>query len=390
MVTSQEKKRPVLICWFDALPRASAGSFHYLESAWKQKVIFLVMHDMDEAHRKIGWKDHIYPNEVIVLSRESNPDQKVQSLLAKYPDAIHYMNGFRSATRKYLYDFLLPNKCLPLIVWSEIPCLMNPAHGSRINWFRYLVFAIYYRYLAIRYNGRLKAYMPLGHAGVERFVQWGWNKEKLFPSMYCPMLPEQLPVKPRYRLGDKIRFAYFGRFSKLKGVNFLPSVFDRFKSENWTLDLYGANGNYEEELIRWAGQRKQVTYCGTCSSDEVISRISNYDVVIVPSRYEGWNLLPNESFWAGVGVIASDATISHELITASGGGIVFKAGKISEFHRAIEQVLNNPELINIWHERILSYRTRIHPEQVAGYWADVLDYLCVNTERKRPECPWYP
>lgn len=64
----------------------------------------LVMHDMDEAHRKIGWKDHIYPNEVIVLSRESNPDQKVQSLLAKYPDAIHYMNGFRSATRKYLYD----------------------------------------------------------------------------------------------------------------------------------------------------------------------------------------------------------------------------------------------------------------------------------------------
>ena len=110
MVTSQEKKRPVLICWFDALPRASAGSFHYLESAWKQKVIFLVMHDMDEAHRKIGWKDHIYPNEVIVLSRESNPDQKVQSLLAKYPDAIHYMNGFRSATRKYLYDFLLPNK----------------------------------------------------------------------------------------------------------------------------------------------------------------------------------------------------------------------------------------------------------------------------------------
>ena len=390
MVTSQEKKRPVLICWFDALPRASAGSFHYLESAWKQKVIFLVMHDMDEAHRKIGWKDHIYPNEVIVLSRESNPDQKVQSLLAKYPDAIHYMNGFRSESRPYLFRYLLTDRKYKLVLWSEIPNLISPAQGKRGSWLRLWGIYLLYSLFTLRYQKRIAGYMPLGQVGVKLFKRFGWNEKKLFPSMYCPLNLGETQKKKPWLPGARVRFAYFGRFSRVKGVDMLPTVFSNLGQQNWSLDLFGANGNFETELIKWAETEKRVRYCGTCPSDEVISHITDYDVIVVPSRYEGWNLLPNESFLASVGVIASDATVSHELIEASGGGIVFSAGKVGEFQKAVEQVLTNPELINIWHERVSNYQPRILPQRIAEYWVDVLDYLCVNTERKRPECPWYP
>lgn len=377
-----------LICWYGTPPQVSAGGAVASAKQWPGKVVFLCDRPLSAFRKEVGWEDCEYPGvEMIYLSESSDPEQCVRQLVAKNPNAIHLYSGMicQGKSWRYLETYVMMEADTPIILASELPGIWG-------NWYhqllRYLFLGVKNRKIVKKYGHRINALLPYGLTGVKKFHHYGWPREKLFPYMYCPRFAF-LPSPPNH--DGPVRFVYIGRFRfSTKGVDLLMKAFDALSGKNWTLDLVGGHGEQRRQVIKWAERHPQVTFKGFCPSHEIIGLLQKYDVAIVPSRFDGWNPIPNEAAAAGIGVIASDAAVSDEITTASQAGIVFRAGDAIALQHCIEQVLEQPELCETWKQKICAYRKKIAPETVGSYLNEILQYVAdgYDNTSSRPQCPW--
>ena len=378
-----------LICWYGTPPQVSAGGAAASAKQWPGKVVFLCDRPLNDFRKTVGWEDCQYPGvELVYLSLLNDPEQYIQQLVARHPQAIHLYSGimYQGKSWRYLEKYVMPQNNTPIVLASELPGIWG-------NWYhkllRYLFLEIKNRRIVKKYGSRINALLPYGMTGVKKFHSYGWPGEKLFPYMYCPRFVF-LPSPPSH--GGAIRFIYIGRFRfSTKGVDLLMKAFGALSGKNWTLDLVGGHGEQRKQVIAWAEKHPQVTFKGFCPSHEIPKLLQNYDVAIVPSRFDGWNPIPNEAAAAGIGVIVSDAAVSDEITAASQAGMVFPAGDRIALQRCLEQVLEHPELCELWKKNICDYRDRIAPKTVGKYLNEILQYVASSNDGNsmpRPQCPW--
>lgn len=380
-------KRPPLVFWFDAPPRAGAGSFKYVTENWGNDVYYFCFSQLRIERRTGGWQEANHGKaRVIILDKLTNPDLYLTKFFNRNSEAIHVFNGFRSKTSKYLIKYINIIKNPKIIVWSERPGV----YGNKLEIFlKKFYHPLIYNYYYYKYSKQISALMPLGKLGVEVFSKFGWKKSLMFPFMYDP--PEQKGVKTsnNWNKSETVKFLYVGRFARsTKGIDILIKSFTNLDKSNYKLNLVGGYGEFKDKTIEWAENTKNVEFIGTWPSDKVTENISDYDVVVVPSRFDGWNVVINEALRANVGVIASNETVSHELITASKAGAVVRAGDVDELRTVIESVLNKPEIVNIWKDRAKEYSVKIQSDVVGAYLIDVLDHVFIMNHNEKPSSPW--
>jgi glycosyltransferase involved in cell wall biosynthesis len=229
----------------------------------------------------------------------------------------------------------------------------------------------------------------MGKLGLEICAHYGWKRDIMFPFMYNPVIFIKKDAAIRETVQDgKIRFLYVGRFYfKTKGIDILMKATEMLKG-NWQLDLVGGYGKDKEKVINWVKKQRNVDFIGSWQSQDVCTNMMGYDVIVVPSRCDGWNLLANEAIYAGIGTIITDKATSDELISTSGAGMVVPADNPKAMAKAMQQVIDNPDLAKQWKENTENYRDRTLPKTVGEYFMDVLDYTFYNYGQNRPRCPW--
>lgn len=179
-----------------------------------------------------------------------------------------------------------------------------------------------------------------------------------------------------------------GRFQySTKGIDFIQRAVRRIETDNWTLDMAGGYGPDRDDILKWIKSDDRVNFIGAWNSNDVISMINKYDVVIVPSKGEGWNMIVHEAVAASVGVIVTDQAVSHELIEASGAGIVIPSYSVKDLTDAMNLVIENNDIINQWKMKAKEYQYKIDPKVVANYFLDIMDWIYYSSTCK-PECPW--
>lgn len=164
-------------------------------------------------------------------------------------------------------------------------------------------------------------------------------------------------------------------------------AFSQIKS-NYRLDLIGGYGNDTDDILNRAKNDDRMNCYGPCDSSELCKRLNEYDVIVVPSNMDGWNLHCNLAVNSGIGAITTNQAVSHELIEACGNGIIVKSGNVKSLKNAIEQVIGNPEIIDEWKAKTLNYSSRISYKTVAKYLHQVLEYSFLSDKGDRPKCPW--
>ena len=377
--------RHEIIIWFDTPPKVSKGSFNYLSKKWGPEVYFICNKDFPAYRKNVNWNDGNFGDaNVIHLDRVENKLTFIQSVFDRHPEALHIISGFNTGIERLVRPFILsaPNH---LVFFSERPVEVG-FFFERIA--RLLYFKFKYRYYYNLYKNRVDVLLPLGMKGVETFVKYGWPYNKLRPFMYNPEggLIEEEYLKSKGRTGT-IRFLYVGRFYyRTKGVDVLMRAV-KYLIGSWSLDFVGGYGKKAEEVKAWIEHTPHVHYLGSWPSEEVSHRISEYDVVVVPSKYDGWNLLVNEAINAGVGVIASDQAVSDEVIRFGHAGDVFKSERPKELAKIMQRVIDNPNLADEWHNNAIISSHYISPESVGDYLISVLDYF-VYGKGVFPVCPW--
>jgi glycosyltransferase involved in cell wall biosynthesis len=383
---NQDKSRPELIFWFDQPPKVSKGAFNYISKAWGNKVFYICDHDFDDTRKSVNWNDGDFGGaEVIILSEHQNPENFIDEIFIKYKDAVHVISGFTNSIQKRIRRYIF-NANIKLVAFSERPDMFG---GKAEKLLRTININIKYRRLYKEFNDYVNIFLPLGQKSVEKFATFGWDKSKMFPFMYNPEIIKNDDETFLPKISGEIKFLYVGRFFyKTKGIDTLMKATKLLPEEGWRLDLVGGYGKDADKVIRWAESVKNVKYIGRWQSQDVGKNMRVYDVIVVPSKYDGWNLLPNEAIAANIGTITTNQAVSDEIITASGAGIVVPADDNKLLATAMQKAISDPVIINEWKQKAKEYAPLVSSETVGNYFIDILDYAFFDKSRPRPVCPW--
>ncbi len=372
-----------LFFWFDQPPKVSKGAFNYVSEHWGNKVFYMVAHEFPEHRKKLGWDDGDYGSaEIIYLSKQRNEKEFIKEIFNEHPNAIHVLNGFFSCVESKIRECVQRTN-VKLVVHTERPFIVKKAETIK-QLCKNIYLPYKYRHKRKEYDKYVKALIPLGKMGVELFEKIGWEKDKMFPFMYCPVLTELNQTEAK--VSKPLRFLYVGRFDR-KRMKLLEKAVGSICLSNWQLDMVGGYGDYAEEMKEWISTQTKVSFLGKWDASLVGRKMQDYDVYLLPTKCDGWNAQINEVINAGMATISTDEAVSDELVSSSNSGIVVSASKWKKFAKAMEETIQNPNKVVAWKENAIAYRNKIKPDAVGEYFIDILDYTFYGL-KTRPKCPW--
>jgi glycosyltransferase involved in cell wall biosynthesis len=153
-----------------------------------------------------------------------------------------------------------------------------------------------------------------------------------------------------YRKGDRIVFGYTGGLAQHKGVHLLLKAFRELEVDSAQLKVYGSDSHkmeYARLLLQIADGDKRIEFCGTYKPSEVGNILQGIDVLVLPSTvYESYSLALHEALACNIPVIAADIGGAIEEITNSINGFTFRAGDEGELKSKLQQIVENPEILN--------------------------------------------
>lgn len=146
----------------------------------------------------------------------------------------------------------------------------------------------------------------VSNALMERAIELGYNARN---GVVIPNGVDTSVFFPRDRaldasMGDPA-VCFVGNLIPVKGADRLPSVFSRLLAHapKATMTIVG-DGPLRARLERdFRGQ--QVTFTGRLPASGVASVLGRSDVLLIPSRSEGWPTVINESYATGTPVVAT-------------------------------------------------------------------------------------
>ena len=115
--------------------------------------------------------------------------------------------------------------------------------------------------------------------------------------------------------------------------------------------------------------------------------MQDYDAVVIPTRYDGWNLLVNEAVNAGVPIVVTDGAVSDEIVSNFDCGIVVKNSSVNALAKGLQTLIDHPNLLQKFHENSRTARKFINEDVVGKYLIDIIKYSIYNIG-ERPDCPW--
>ncbi|MFT3868296.1 MAG: glycosyltransferase [Nibricoccus sp.] len=155
--------------------------------------------------------------------------------------------------------------------------------------------------------------------------------------------PKSSLRKPR-KEDQPVRIVFGGRFEDQKGTDLLPDILAKAPAPapGAHLTLFGSGAH--EPLLRKLAQQPPAGWTIELRAPipDFAQRLGDYDLVLMPSRYEGLGLIAVEAFLAGTPVIGTDAAGFREAFPSDYPWLA-QAGDTLSFARLLKAALAEPE-----------------------------------------------
>lgn len=170
------------------------------------------------------------------------------------------------------------------------------------------------------------------------------QKEERLNSIIKNAQPITNEYIKRYKLENKKVLLFVGRLVAVKNLDFLIEVFSRFVSTNKDVKLIlVGDGKMKNELIKLTESLKiqeNVIFAGRHEYDALYAWYPIADYFILPSTYEPFGAVVNESLIAGVPVICSNLAGASSLINDK-NGIIFNPTDKEELLSILNDVFDS-------------------------------------------------
>ena len=259
-------------------------------------------------------------------------------------DIIH-MHNFRTYQNIIVHRFAKKHK---------IPYVLQ-AHGSvpRIiekKGLKYL-FDIFFGYRILRDASKVIA---VSNVEVDQYVQIGVPKEKIvvIPNGIdvdsFSDLPEKGTFRKQYGISEKYIVLFLGRLHEIKGIDFLIESYAELKKEldDVVLILAGSDDGYKakaEILINELNLTNGVRFIGHVSGTDKLAAYVDADVLVYPSIFEIFGLVPFEAIMCGTPIIVTDDCGCGGLVRETNCGYLVKYGDVNNLAEMMKWVIKNPK-----------------------------------------------
>jgi len=170
-------------------------------------------------------------------------------------------------------------------------------------------------------------------------------------------------------VGDLKTILYVGRFDPYKNVTHLIEAFARVALNdlpNLRLRIVGPeDSRYPEprQLARTLRVERLITWSGYVEADELKNAYQQADVMVLPSKYEGFGLPVVEAMACGTPVICSNTSSLPEV--AGDAAILVPPGDVNALADAIRRVFTEPGLAKDLRARGVQQASRFTWEHAA-------------------------
>ncbi|MDD5590360.1 MAG: glycosyltransferase [Dehalococcoidales bacterium] len=181
--------------------------------------------------------------------------------------------------------------------------------------------------------------IALSSSEIEEYERMGVPKDKIdmIPNGLDIESFNNLPKPGQFKkinnINGKKMILFLGRIHKIKGLDFLIKSFAELTKElhNAVLVIAGPDDGYEDEIRKMSKTqpyRDKIIFTGYLAGKEKLSAYVDADVLVVPSIYEVFGLVPFEVIMCGTPVIVTDKCGCSEWIRKSGAGYLVEYNNV--------------------------------------------------------------
>jgi glycosyltransferase involved in cell wall biosynthesis len=345
-----------------------------------QTVTVVAEESLTEARRAIGWHEpNCFPARVLV-----NPSAEEMSRIIRESNgrqSVHIVGAPRSnrLRRRVLRDLAKTDAIVGLI--SE----PADSHGMLG-----LLRVIKYRLRRHFVDQNPRFVLAMGQLGVRWFERAGYDSKRLFPFAYVTERPAG--PKEASSEGDEdkeFRILYLGRIVRRKIDITVIRGLENLSTLKWRFTIVGDGS----DLPRWkrAAAESQVAerieFRPAVDNRMIGDLFAQADLLLLPSKHDGWGAVVNEALMCGVPVACSDRCGAADLLRESWRGSVFKAGSVESLRATLRKWIEGGKRGRESTERIEAWSSVLEGPQVAQYLFKIVTFVVEGGERPSP--PWY-
>jgi glycosyltransferase involved in cell wall biosynthesis len=189
---------------------------------------------------------------------------------------------------------------------------------------------------------------------------------------------------------SRLRLVFVGTLWHAKGIDLLLDAIAPLWREfpMLSLDLIG-DGPALAEINQYIQDQPEarIRTRGVIPSDQVSQELTAYDLLVLPSRGDGWGMVVNEALSAGLPAIVSDVCGAADLIRTGVNGYVIPSGDARELRRAIRRYAEtSPAGREAMSAAAATTGEALAPQVAARYLVDCVHHSLGDGPRPSP--PW--
>ena len=198
--------------------------------------------------------------------------------------------------------------------------------------------------------------------------KWNYRQFLFTVAMDMDISNAQLPSVKNTGLR---KIVYCGGLSHRKGVDLLINAVSQitFDDHPFHVSIIGDGPEKQslQKLTADLGIQNRIDFLGSQPLGSIYSLLREQDVLVLPSRYDGWGAVINEAMECSLAVITSDSTGSRRPLVSEGvNGYVFKSNSYLDLHKKLMMAISDTDHLD---QLKVGSRTRISgfsPKAVAG------------------------
>ncbi|HEV2269412.1 MAG TPA: glycosyltransferase family 4 protein [Steroidobacteraceae bacterium] len=327
---------PLRLLVWTSIPTHHQSSFFASLRSRDVDLIVHYLHHVNADRLSMGWAAH---EELPRGERYTEASLQALDLCADWRERIHIVPGYNQV-------FLLQ------LVWHLSDRRVPWLHWGEHSWPRpraYLTYAIKRFYWQMVRRHALGA-LAIGDLAREEFVRWGVPAQRIcFLPYALPRVAVPADLEPMEMPIERPRFLYLGQLCPRKGVDvLLLAMRDVLAAHPGArLEVAGRDqpGSFYEHMAERLDISHAVRFSGVVDAARIGAVLQRSEVLILPSRHDGWGVVLNEAASLGKALIASDACgATHHLIEPGVNGFRFPAGNRSALTTAMLAYCRNPGL----------------------------------------------
>ncbi len=368
-----------LVFWQNVLSIHQSSLIRSLASYTNIEVYLGYEQDLPESRLTMGWTIPDFGHARLVNVRTSSNYE----MLINFNDAttFHCFSGYFSFPLTWSAFNKLQSSKAKLCVLSEAFNFLGVTGWIRLQ---------RARYYTMRWQNKFDAILAMGKLGTSFYKAAGFPESKLFEFAYFveQSKNEQLSLNT-YTQSEPFRLLYVGQLIPRKGIDILFRALGLCSDVQWQLDIVG-DGPQRASLHLLAQKldiAEKVTFHGNQPNAEAVRFMRAADLLVLPSRWDGWGAVVNEALMVGTPVICSDKCGAASLLREPLLGVTFGAEDFHMLALEIRKRVIGGKLVTMVRGQIMNWANCLRGEQGADYLLQIIDDLFSN--RSRPIPPWY-